>query len=257
MRHSDLKVKKRDGSVISIDALSKMTLAELKALEPTMRGARIEEFYDTLLVEPDAVNGILVQGDKHQLFRKGMSEIDTYFGQETIASGQYTKQPLVHTNMRKNGEFEQGSAFIVCAIECPFVATANVKSGGVTDGMITQPAVTSAGTNYDPVVLAEAWLEQTVLRFKRNQQIKHEGLLSEFPSSRVISGAYGGSIGGFVQNATMTGEVKELAESEVIIGGEDFSVEVEYCATALDTSVVNQWIRQRVVLRGLYIYEIY
>jgi hypothetical protein len=251
------KVVKSDGSVISLAALKKMTVEQIRELEPTIKGARIEEFYDTVVIEPDATNGVLAQGDKAVLFRKGMNEEDSYFGQGSVATGKFNKQPYLDTNMQRNGEFQSGESFLVQEIEVLISPTSNVKSGGIgANGTINNPAVTSNGTNYDPAVLLQAALHQFYLRFKRNTDVIHEGLLREFPTRYGISGAYGASIGGFVQNTSFGGDTNRLVEPEIITGNQDFSVEIEYLGELFDLSTINQWLRLQVILRGLYIYEI-
>jgi hypothetical protein len=252
------KIKNADGSVISLAALKKMSWSQIRELEPVMRGARIEEFYDTAVIEPDGTNGIVAAGDKITLFRKGMNQDDTYFSQGGVATGKYNKVPYLDTNMNKDGEFETGQAFLIQEIETVVCATANVKSGGVAaNGTPNSPVITSTGTNYDPAVLMQMVLNQFYLRFKRNTNVQHEGLLREFPTRYGMSGAYGASIGGFVQNTSFGGDTNRLAEPEIISGNQDFSVELEYLGELFDTSVVNQWLRIQVILRGLFIYEIH
>jgi len=251
------KVNNADGTVISFAALKKMSWEQIRKLEPTMRGARIEEFYDTAVIEPDATNGILAYGDKHTLFRQGMEQKDNYFGQAAVGTGAYTKVPFLDTNMNKDGEFQNGEAFLLQEIEAKITTTSNVKSGGVAaNGTINNPAVTSTGTNFDPAVLMDAVLNQFYLRLKRSTTVQHEGLLREFPTKYGISGAYGASIGGFVQNTSFGGDTNRLAEPEIISGNENFSVELEYLGELFDLSVVNQWLRIQIILRGLFIYEI-
>lgn len=252
------KIENADGTVVSLAALKKMTWQQIADLEPKMRGARIEEFYDTVVIEPDADNGILAFGDKHSLFRKGMNQKDTYFGQGNVETGSYNKVPFLDTNMNKDGEFQNGESFLLREIEVKVSPTSNVKSGGIAkNGTINNPAVTSTGTNYDPSVLLNAVLDQFYLRFKRNTDVQHEGLLREFPTKYGISGAYGASIGGFVQNTSFGGDTNRLSEYEILVGNQDFSVEIEYLGELFDLSVINQWLRIQVILRGLFIFEIH
>jgi hypothetical protein len=251
-----MNVETTNGAVISIADLKKMTPEQIAKLEPTMRGARIEEFYDTVVIEPDAVNGVIAEGDKASIFRKGMNEKDFYFGQSGIASGEYVKKGYLDTNMEKNGEFQTGEAFLLQEIEVLAEPTGNVKSGGVAaNGTINDPAITASAI-YDPAVLLQILRNQFYLRLKRNSDVRHQGLLREFPCKYGISGAYGGSVGSFAQNTSFDGVSNRLVEPEIIIGGQDFSVEIEYLGEELDLSTVNQWVRIQVLLRGLYIYEI-
>lgn len=243
------------GAEVSLASLKKMTVDQIRALEPTLRGARIEEFYDTAVIEPDAANGVLAEGDKVVLFRKGMNEKDFYFGQAGVATGEYVKKAYLDTNMQRNGEFQNGEAFLIQEIEVLATPTSNVKTGVAANGTITNPAHTP-GTNYDPAVLEWALLNQFYLRFKRNTDVIHEGLLREFPCKYGMSGAYGGILGGFVQNTSFNGESNRLVEPEIVVGNQDFSVEIEHLGDSFNVAEINQFVRLQVILRGLYIFEI-
>lgn len=157
------------------------------------------------------------------------------------------------TNMSTDGEFDNGTAFLLSMISVDIFPTAEPATL-VTNGAIIEPA-TAPVNNYSFVNHFKALSRQFRLEFIRGEkQVMVEGKLYQFPSPFTASGAIGASAGGFMQNGFSVPTWNKLKEIHVLKSQQRFRFRI--------TPLVNGFTPQvpveiKVLLIGMRITEQY
>jgi hypothetical protein len=233
-------------SAVDANAIEAMSIPQFAQFQDRLVRVRRDRRHDTLLIATDTM---VAAGTKKSLFRKGIGEDDNFFGSNT----EFTKS-LLHTNMLRNGEFEQGDLVIIKNIEVEqpsFGGLATTEANGaVTNAKATFPAA------YDPALAVYTWLNQLAVRFKRGNTVIFETLAINLSQDAGIYAAFGANSGAYVQNGNGTNLMPNV---QVLAGGEDFSVEVEAlanfdltAATGLNRPWKTKLVLETIELRRIY-----
>lgn len=227
----------KDLSAITIDQLMMMSMPEFLNFQNRLVNVRHRKRRDMALYEKT----VITPQHHKAIFRKGVGQEDSYATSDT----RYTKT-RAHTNMQRDGEFQQGSLVIIKDISAIIEFTAGIPTT-VEHGLITN-AKAVFPTNYDNCLALSAWKRQVELVYKEGESEIVKGDLSEFPQNDGVSGFNGASPGGIAQNAFQPSMA--FPNPRVLQGGDDFSVEIRPLCN-FDTSQangINQVIRQIVEL---------
>lgn len=172
--------------------ISDMPLAQYYQLAGNMVNVQNAVYYDTAVYTGGTP---ITQSQPARLFTRGKSQDGTVVntGVAIGERGEYL------TNMIGDGEFEGGTTFLLEQIAVDFMLTSEQPAALGGRGEITAPnytaSVTVSAANH-----AKAIRDQFELQYLRNEELKLRGLLMEFGSPFVLSGAFGSPNAGFVQN---------------------------------------------------------
>ncbi len=230
----------RDLAAISAEEIMRMSMPEFLQFQNRLVSVRHRTRYDLAVWE----KVIITQEMAKAIFRKGVGQEDNYASSDI----RFTKT-RAHTNMMRNGEFDQGSLAIITDISAkmsiyPSLPTTQDK-GLITNCKATFPAY------IDPALILGVWKEQTEVAYKEGDSEIFKGLVSEFPQNDGISGFVGANGGGVAQNVLMA--QANLANPRVLHGGEDFSVDVRPLAAfdATAATGINQQVVQKIELKTI------
>lgn len=216
----------------SARAIENMTTPQFGEIDGKLVNVNWTQRYDTVVVKADTT---VAEGAKQKYFAKGLEEKDTYFGL-TGAANEFTKT-LVHTNMLKGGEFDEGELTILknLQIELPmFGGKPTTQAAGiVTNAKATFPAT------FDPALAAWRWLNQTWIEFIQGNKTIYEGKAIYFMQKAGLYAAFGANAGAYVQNGN---GMNIMTRPRVIEGSRDFSVRVTALASWDNTNAtgINQ-----------------
>lgn len=204
-------------NAITAAELEKMTIPQFATIENRLLNVRHDRRYDTAI---HLTNTTALAGTKKNLFRKGLDQQETYVGSAT----EYTKD-YNHTNMLRDGEFEQGDWIIIKNLEVELPAfggkPTTQAAGKITNAKATFPAT------YDPSLAIYAFLSQLWIRFKRGKTVIFENKAINFPQKVGIFATYGANSGAYAQNGA---GMNLMPNVQVLAGGDDFGVEAELLA---------------------------
>jgi hypothetical protein len=230
---------------ISAAEIMAMSMPEFLQFKSKLANVRHRKRYDVAVFEAVGIPA----GTTKTIFRKGIGQEDSLATSDTRFA-----KTRAHTNMSRDGEFEQGSLVIIEDVSAVQAITsgvpATVVNGIVTNARATFPAF------LDPALVLNVWLNQVELAYKEGETEIQKGLLSEFPQNSGVSGFLGASPGGIAQNAFMP--VMAMANPRVLEGGEDFSVDIRTLAS-FDATVatgVGLQITQKVELSTIEVIQV-
>ena len=233
---------------VSADQLERMTVAQFANLEGNLYNVRHNRRYDTAVWKANAA--VTAETHKVTLFRKGVGEQDTYGNDPASA---YTKS-LIHTNMLKSGEFEQGDLVIIKNVEIEKVAFGGKPTtraaGIVTNAKATFPS------DRDPAMENYYWLNQLLVQFRRGNTVIVENQAINFPQDAGILASFGANSGAYAQNGY---GANLLPNVQVLAGGDDFSVVLNPLANfdLTNTSALGDEIATKVVLETIELRRVY
>lgn len=220
---------------LSLQELEAMTLSQFYSYKGSIVNAQSHFYYDSTYIKV----GVAVQANaKKSLFTLGKNETDTQFGTSTT-TGEKTE---FLTNMISNGEFDNGTNFIMegCGVQC--VAPANLPTTVGANGAITAPNYT-ASVVIDGGNNLQAILNNLELRFIRGEEIKKRAPLMFWPAPPGVGleGAVGSPNAGFVQNGR--GGLVQFTHPVVLEAGDKFQFDVANICGAAFTPTTELLLR--------------
>lgn len=199
--------------------------------------AQSYEYYDTAVI---VAGTAVTNAQKQALFTKGKDQDTVTFN---TAAAIPEKGDFL-TNMITDGEFEGGTTFIMETISVYALLTSDIPAAVGARGQITGPnyvasVVVSAANNL------KAYLEQMLLQYRRNEDVKIAKPLIGWGSPWGISGAFGSPNGGFVQNGWAGGS--RLSRPVVLESEDRFSFLLQ---PIVETFTPTMGINLKVVIGG-------
>lgn len=220
---------------LSLQELEVMPISQFYTYKGAIVNAQSKFYYDSTYIKA----GVAVPANaKKSLFTLGKNETDTQFGTSTT-TGEKTE---FLTNMISNGEFDNGTNFIMegAGIQC--VAAANLPTTVGANGAVTAPNYTASvvidgGNNLSMI------LNNLELRFIRGEEIKKRGPLAFWPAPPGIGleGAVGSPNAGFIQNSR--GGLVQFSHPVVLEAGDKFQFDVANIAQAAFTPTTELLLR--------------
>lgn len=223
--------------------LEAMPLAQFYQYKGQMVNAQSAFYYDSTYVKA----GVAVTSNaRKSLFTLGKSETDTQFGTSTT-TGEKTE---FLTNMISNGEFDNGTNFIMEGAGVQIVTSSNKPSVVGANGAITTPSYTASvvGSGVNNLLMV---VNNLHLRFIRGEEIKKAAPLQFWPAPPGIGleGAFGSPNDGFSQNGR--GGLVQFTHPVVLEAGDKFQFDLVNLAQAAFTPDAEIFIR--VILWGIAI----
>jgi len=196
--------------------VSKMPLAQYFQMQGNFVNTQAAVYYDTAVY---AAAAAITPAKIAKLFTKGKAQDSSVVNTGTVIAekGEYM------TNMISDGEFEGGTTFLLEQIAVDIFLTGEPATYG-TRGDISNPAHVAQAT-YSAPNHYQAIARQMELVYMRNEEVKLRGLLREFPSPFIATGAFGSSLGGFIQNGYMR-TWNKLSRVPVLQSEDKFSIEI-------------------------------
>lgn len=217
--------------------VSAMPLAQYYQMAGSFVNTQSAVYYDTAVF---AAGTAITPSTVGKLFTKGKNQDTSVVNTGTAIA----EKGEALTNMISDGEFEGGTTFLLEQIAVDFLITSEPATYG-TKGEITNPAHVAAAT-FSAANHYLAISRQMELVYLRNEEIKLRGLLCEFPSPFVASGAFGSSLGGFIQNG-YANTWNKLSRVPVLQSEDKFSFEIRPITASWTPAVAFQL---RVMLIG-------
>lgn len=196
--------------------ISSLPLAQYFTMAGSFVNAQSACYYDTAVF---AAGTPITPSTVAKLFTKGKSQDSNVVNTGAVIA----EKGEFMTNMISDGEFEGGTTFILEQIAVDVFLTSEPCTYG-TRGDITNPAHVAAATFSAPNHYL-AISTQMELQYLRNEEVKLRGLLREFPSPFLASGAFGSSLGGFIQNG-YSNTWNKLSRVPVLQSEDKFSFEI-------------------------------
>ena len=198
---------------LTLDQIEKMSIHQFINIDGYLVNVDWNRRYDTVVFE---TNTTVPEGGSKKIFRKGLEEKDEYF--ESVNT--YTKT-LVHTNMLKGGEFDEGDLTVIknLEVELPMFGgkPTTQAAGVVTNAKASFPAT------FDPALAAYRFLNQTWIQFMQGKDVIFENKALYFASKAWLLAAFGANSGAYVQNGYGQNYMRK---PRIIRGSRDFSVNV-------------------------------
>lgn len=198
-------------------AISAMPLAQYYSMAGNFVNTQSAVYYDTAVY---AAATAITPSHVGRLFQRGKSQPDRVINTGT----NIPEKGALLTNMISDGEFEGGTTFLLEQIAIDFILTAEPATTYGTRGDISNP-VHAASATYSAANHYMAISRQFEVVYLRNEEPKVRGLLCEFPSPFVASGAFGSSLGGFIQNG-YSRTWNKLSRVPVLQSEDKFSIEI-------------------------------
>jgi hypothetical protein len=198
-------------------AISSMPLAQYYTMQNNFVNTQAAVYYDTAVY---AAGTAITPQHVAKLFTKGKNQ-----GTSVVQTGTaIAEKGAFMTNMIGDGEFEGGVTFLLEQIVADIWLNGERVTTVGTKGDIQVPTVSPLAT-YSASAHIGALRDQFELVYLRNEEPKLRGTLAEFPSPFIVSGAFGSSLGGFVQNG-FTRTWNKLSRVPVLQSEDKFSVEI-------------------------------
>lgn len=220
---------------LSLQELESMPLSQFYTYKGNIVNAQSAFYYDSTYVKV----GVAVPANaKKSLFTLGKNETDTQFGTSTT-TGEKTE---FLTNMISNGQFDNGTNFIMEGAGVQVIATADLPTTVGANGAITAPNYTASvvisGVNNLMMIL-----NNLELRFLRGEDVKKRGPLQFWPAPPGVGleGASGSPNGGFFQNGRFG--LVQFTHPVVLEGGDKFQFDLANIAQAAFTPTMEHLIR--------------
>jgi hypothetical protein len=225
---------------LSLQELEAMPLSQFYEYKGSIVNAQSAFYYDSTYIKV----GVAVPANaKKSLFTLGKNEQDTQFGTSTT-TGEKTE---FLTNMISNGQFDNGTNFIMegAGIQC--IAPANLPTTVGANGAITAPNYT-ASVVIDGGNNLQMALNNLELRFIRGEDVKKRGpaIMWPAPPGVGLAGAFGSPNGGFAQNGAAG--LVQFTHPVVLEGGDKFQFDLANVAQAAWTPTTELLVR--VILWG-------
>jgi hypothetical protein len=202
---------------LRLDELNRKPLSQYYKMADRFVNVENHVYYDT------AVYGAAVINQDHvaELFTKGQAQA----GSVANTGAAIPRKGEFLTNMVTDGEFDNSTSFLLEQIAVD-ITLSSERATTKTNGAIIDPTNNALATLSAPNHYL-AISRQFALRFRRSEQVMVSGLLFEFPSPFVASGAFGASLGGFVQNGFSIPGWNKLSEIHALQSNDRFAVDIE------------------------------
>lgn len=214
---------------LDIKKLDRTPMADYYAFKDKIVNVENYVYYSTACY---AAGTAITTDHEAELFTRGASQpsVIVNTGAAIPRAGEFL------TNMVTDGEFDNSTSFLLEAIAVDFMLTSEPPTT-VTNGAIIAPAHTAVAT-YSAANHFLAISRQFKLEFIRGEkQIMLDGQLFEFPSPFVASGAFGSSLGGFIQNGFAGWSWNKLSEIHALMSNDRFSVKIRPLVTGFTPQV--------------------
>lgn len=227
--------------------IESMPMSEFEVIAGKIYNRQSAFYYDTLYAK---VAVSIPANAKQGLFLKGKGQTDTQFGTATTLG----EKNEFHTNMISNGQFDDGTNFIMTGAGVQCIMSADLATTVGENGQITNADYTAATTKSAPNHLLQV-AENLEVRFKRGEDIKKQAPIqfwSGVPGSG-LEGASGSPNGGFFQLA-QAGLVK-FSYPVALESGNRFQFDVVNVGGAAFTPSIG--FKVRIVIWGIAIKQQY
>ena len=234
------QIQLSNGSVIPAIDIESMPVSRFQTYKGDLVNAQFAYYYDTAY----AKIGVAIPANaKQSLFTLGKNETGTQFGTSTTTGekGEFL------TNMVSNGEFDNGTNFIMEGAGVQIVMSSDLATTVGENGQITAPNYT-ASVVISAVNNLLAAQENLELRFIRGDEIKKRAPLQFWPAppGLGLEGASGSPNGGFFQNSR--GGLVQFPHPVVLESGDKFQFDLANIGGAAWTPTLG--FKVRVVIWG-------
>lgn len=202
---------------LDIKMLDRRPIADYYRLAGRMLNVENQVYYDTAVYGAAAITTAHVA----RLFTNGQADSAAQVNTATAIAekGEFL------TNMTTDGEFDNATSFLLEQIAVDVFLPAERATTYSAKNAISDPT-NSALATYSAPLHYQAITRQFMLEFYRGDQKMVDGLLFQFPSAFVASGAFGSSLGGFIQNGFAVPTWNKLSEIHALQSNDRFSVRI-------------------------------
>jgi hypothetical protein len=225
------------------DDIKNMPIEQYYSVKNHIVNARKETYYDTFIFDPATT---IAANLEDLLFTRGRNQE----GAISNTGVEIAKKTLWHTNLNRNGEFDNDATVLIHSMEVAiFMPTILPVAGNYAQGILSNPIPSAEGAQAWSASLTYHMLKDSLhFVFVRSEQDQERGFLEEWTTRVGPTAVLGGDVNeGFVQNASFRENLK-FDRVKVFEGGDStFQVKMSNIAGAALT--LQTFIVGRVKLR--------